>query len=336
MRRNIFAFIVILLLVCPFMAQGQTKKHASAGKATAAAKKKKLKSSSGKEAQKETASVPRRLWFTLSLSSYFDSNIDDDQESINSFGLVPSVGVHFQNDVEKPSFEADYEVALHRYTNTEKYDLVSHNFKSSYRLQLSRKWQARTIGEVSLRGSSEDHDVNNQYVLEQQLQYRLNSENRLRFFAAYRVKRYPLEDIGKNAIDPYIGVRFDQKLKGGRGWEIMYRYDKNRSQDPKDRYVRRMYSAQFHTPLFKEHGDLLTLETRYSPRHYARQIKVNDERVPRRDKRWGFDVLYERPLRDNVQMGLQYSFDTRSSNDPDKNFNSHVFGVTFGFKWWRK
>jgi hypothetical protein len=335
MRRYIFALIIILLLVCPLVAQGQTKKHAAASKATAAEKKKKKKSSR-KQQQTEAASVPRRLWFTLALSSYFDSNIDDDQESINSFGLVPSAGVHFQDNPEKPSFEADYEVALHRYTNTEKYDLLSHNFKSSYRLQLSRKWQTRTIGEVSLKGSSEDHDVNNQYVLEQQLHYRFNSNNRLRFFAAYRVKRYPLEDVGKNAIDPYIGVRFDQKLKGGRGWEIMYRYDKNRSQDPKDRYVRRMYSAQFHTPLFKERGDLLTLETRYSPRLYARQVKVDGERVPRRDKRWGFDVLYERPLRDDVQMGLQYSFDTRKSNDPEKDFNSHVFGVTFGFKWWRK
>lgn len=335
MRNYLLALTVMLLLVCPFVARGQTKEHGSTGKTTAAAKKR-SKSSSGKKPQQEAGNVPRRLWFTFSLSSEFDSNIDDDEESVNSFGIVPSAGVHFQNNVEKPSFEADYEVALHRYTNTDKYDLVSHNFHTSYRLQLTRKLQARTTGEVSIRGSSEDHDVNNQYVLEEQLQYRLNSDNRLRFFAAYRVKRYPLEDVGKNAIDPYIGVRFDRKLKGGRGWEIMYRYDKNRSQDPKDRYVRRMYSAQFHTPLFKGRGDLLTLETRYSPRLYARQVKVDGERVPRNDKRWGFDVLYERPLRDNVQMGLKYSFDTRNSNDPEKNFSSHIFGVTFGFKWWKE
>lgn len=57
--------------------------------------------------------------------------------------------------------------------------------------------------------------MNNQYVLEQQLQYRVNPNNRVRFFGAYRLKRYPLEDIGKNAVDPYFGIRFDQKLKRG-------------------------------------------------------------------------------------------------------------------------
>jgi hypothetical protein len=265
----------------------------------------------------------------------FDSSIDDDETNVNSFGMAPSVALHFQNDAEKPVFEADYEVALHRHTNTEKYDRLSQYFTASYRRQLSRKWQARTIGEISLKGSSEDRDVNNQYVLEQQLQYRFNPQHRLRLFGAYRLKRYPLEDIGKNALDPYIGARFEQKLKGGRSWELLYRYDKNRSQDPKDRYVRQTYGAQFTTPLFRKRQDLLTVDLRYAPRLYARQVKVNDARVPRRDQRWVLDVLYERPLNQDMRVGLNYRFETRNSNDPEKNFNSHQFGVTFAFNWWR-
>ncbi|MCA1592354.1 MAG: hypothetical protein LC754_06835 [Acidobacteria bacterium] len=42
-----------------------------------------------------------------------------------------------------------------------------------------------------------------------------------------------------------------------------------------------------------------------------------------------------RPLRGDVRMGLNYRYETRNSNDPDKRFNAHVIGVTFGFKWWR-
>jgi hypothetical protein len=332
MKKYLLSPALILILVCPVVSHGQTAGQAATRKGVVA---KKRSSARSKPQQQERSSVPRRIWFTMSVSSVFDSNIEDDETGLNSFGLVPSVGVHFQDNPEKPSFEADYEVALHRYTNSSKYDRVSHNLTASYRRQLTRRLQSRTTGEISLKGSSEDRDVNNQYVLEQQLQYRFNPAHRLRLFGAYRVKRYPLEDVGKNAVDPYFGARFDQKLRGGRGWEILYRYDKNRSQDPKDRYVRWTYGAQFKTPVFGERRDMLTLDLRYAPRLYARQIKVDDVRVPRRDQRWTFDVLYERPLTENVQLGLNYRYETRNSNDPDKRFDSNLFGITFGYRWWR-
>ncbi|HYJ47929.1 MAG TPA: hypothetical protein VEV81_15070 [Pyrinomonadaceae bacterium] len=331
MRKYLFSSIIVLLLVCPTVSQGQTGGPVAPSKRATAKKRAPARS----KPEQEGASQPRRLWFTFSLSSVFDSNIEEESRGVRSFGLVPSAGLHFQDNPEKPTFEADYEVALHRYTHSDKYDRVSQNLTASYRRQLTRRWQARTTGELSLKGSSEDHDVNDQYVLEQQLHYRFNPANRLRLFAAYRLKRYPLEDVGKSAVDPYFGARFDQKLGGGRTWELLYRYDKNRSQDPKDRYVRRTYDAQFTTPLVKEHHDLLTLDLRYAPRLYARQIKVDGARVPRRDQRWTFDVLYERPLTEKVQLGLNYRYETRHSNDLDKNFNSHLLSVTFGYKWWR-
>jgi hypothetical protein len=33
---------------------------------------------------------------------------------------------------------------------------------------------------------------------------------------------------------------------------------------------------------------------------------------------------------------MSYGFEKRDSNDPDKKFNSHLFGVAFNFKWWSK
>jgi hypothetical protein len=248
---------------------------------------------------------------------------------------VPSFGFHFRDDPEKPTFEAEYEVGFHRYTRTDSFDRVSHYFTGAYRRRLNGRLSARTTAEVSLKGSSEDRDVNNQYSLEQQLQYRLTPTARLSAFAAYRIKRYPLIDAGKNAIDPYVGGRFAHELNGGREWQLTYRYDKNRSQDPKDRYVRQTYEAQFSTPLFRSRHDLLTVEARYGPRLYARQIKVDGGRAARKDRRWVFEFDYERPLSRDVRLGLGYQYETRGSNDPEKRFNAHVLGVTFNFDWWR-
>jgi hypothetical protein len=224
---------------------------------------------------------------------------------------------------------------LHRYTNSDVYDRVSQNLELAYRRYLGRKWQARTTGGVSLKGSSEDRDVDNEYVLEEQIQYRFNPANRVRFYGAYRIKRYPISDREKNAVDPYFGARFEQRLKEQRRWEISYRYDKNRSVGPKDNYVRWTYGALFSTPLLKKLRDQLTAEVRYAPRLYARQIKVDGNRVARKDRRWVLDLMYERPMRQDLRMVLNYRYETRRSNDVEKNFRSHLLGIGFVFDWWK-
>lgn len=337
LRNALVALTACLLLACAVPARGQNAEGDAERKTEATAVKKKKKSARASAARKqhEGERGQRRFWLFGSLSTVFDSNVEHDERRIRSFGLVPSFGFHFQDDAEKPSFEAEYEVGFHRYTRTDSFDRVSQYLTAAYRKRLPRGFSSRTTGEVSLKGSSEDRDVNNQYSLEQQFQYRLRPSVRLSAFAAYRLKRYPLIDAGKNAIDPYVGGRVAQELKGGREWQLTYRYDKNRSQDAKDRYVRRTYEAQFSTPLFRSRRDLLTVEARYSPRLYARQIKVDGQRVPRRDTRWVVEADYERPLTRDVRLGLNYRYETRDSNDPEKRFDGHLLGVSFGFDWWK-
>lgn len=336
-RNALITLAACLLFACASPARGQSAEGDAEqkSKTTVAKKKKKAARTSTTSEQQEETKRRRRFWLSGSLSTVFDSNVEHDERRLRSFGLVPSFGFHFQNDPEKPSFEAEYEIGFHRYTRTDSFDRVSHYFTGAYRKRLPGRFSSRTTAEVSLKGSSEDRDVNNQYTLEQQFQYRMTQTARLSAFAAYRIKRYPLIDVGKNAIDPYVGGKFQHELKGGREWELSYRYDKNRSQDPKDRYVRWTYEAQFATPLFRSRRDLLTVEARYSPRLYARQIKVDAGRVARKDKRWVFEIDYARPISRDVRLGLDYKYETRDSNDPEKKFNAHVLGITFGFDWWR-
>ena len=341
MRNALTILVACLLFACASPALGQSREGDAEQKVEAApptkAKKKKEKKAARASATSEREEKNRRrFWLSASLSTFFDSNVEHDERGLHSFGLGPSFGFHFRDDPEKPSFEAEYEVGLHRYTNTDSFDRVSHYFTGAYRKRLPGRFSSRTTAEVSLKGSSEDRDVNNQYSLEQQFQYRLTPTARLSAFAAYRIKRYPLIDTGKNAIDPYVGGRFAHELKGGREWQLTYRYDKNRSQDPKDRYVRWTYEAQFSTPIFRKRRDLLTVEVRHSPRLYARQIKVDGERVARKDRRWVFEFDYERPLSRDVRLGLGYQYEKRDSNDPEKRFDAHVLGVTFGFDWWSR
>jgi hypothetical protein len=277
----------------------------------------------------------RRWWVSMSLASVFDTNITHDEQQVNSFGLVPSFGFHFRDNPERPSFEADYEVALHRYTNTDEFDRLSHNLTAVYRRQLAKRFYSKTTTEMSLKGSSEDRDINNNYILEQQLQYRLPFNTRVAGFAAYRLKRYPLIEQDSNAIDSYVGAKVEQRLRGERRVELTYRYDHNRAWDPRNNYIRRTYTLEFETPLSIRRRDSLGAEFRYSPRDYQnRTTRVNGVRVPRHDDRWVFDVTYTRLLRPDLSMVLFYQYEKRNSNDIDKRFTSNVFGLTFTFDKW--
>jgi hypothetical protein len=277
----------------------------------------------------------RRWWVSMSLASVFDTNITHDEQQVGSFGLVPSFGFHFRDNPERPSFEADYEVALHRYTNTDEFDRLSHNLTAVYRKQLAKRFYSKTTTEMSLKGSSEDRDINNNYILEQQLQYRLPFNTRVAGFAAYRLKRYPLIEQDSNAIDSYVGAKVEQRLRGERRVELTYRYDHNRAWDPRNNYIRRTYTLEFETPLSIRRRDSLGAEFRYSPRDYQnRTTRVNGVRVPRHDDRWVFDVTYTRLLRPDLSMVLFYQYEKRNSNDIDKRFTSNVFGLTFTFDKW--
>ena len=278
---------------------------------------------------KEEDRLRRRWWVSMSLASVFDTNITHDEQQVGSFGLVPSFGFHFRDNAERPSFEADYEVALHRYTNTDEFDRLSHNLTAVYRRQLAKRIYAKTTTEISLKGSSEDREINNNYIFEQQLQYRFAFNTRVAGFAAYRVKRYPFIEQDSNSIDSYAGAKVEQRFKGDRHVEFTYRYDHNRAWDPRNNYIRRTYSLSI------VRRDSLSAEFRYSPRDYQnRTTRVNGVRVPRHDDRWVFDVTYTRFIRPDLSMAIFYQYEKRNSNDVDKLFTSNQFGLTFTFDKW--
>jgi hypothetical protein len=317
-----FFISLLMILLCVLTGPAQTKKTS--------------KSHAPKRASLPVAEPPanqdrwrRKFWFFATVSSVFDSNINHDEEEIKSVGFVPSIGFHAQNDAENPSLEFEYEGALHRYTNTDKWNRLSNRFSGSYRKRVGR-WVSRTEGGVLLKGSAEDRELANWYALSQRVEYRPTRDDRLQVFAAYRLKRDQI-DPGSSAIDSYIGGRYVRRL-GLRELEISYRYDNNRSWDPSNRYIRWQYEAQFDTPVFGRRNRLSFGGT-YKPRLFAKTVKVNKERVPRRDERWIGGIEFQRALRRDLDMTLFYKYENRDSNDPDKKFNSHLGGVSFNYRW---
>ena len=343
MRQTICKIALVLFIVQVLVstadAQANDNSRSERNRSTASTSAKKSKPKARQDSSADNLSRQRRrFWLYASLSSIFDSNIDHDENNVHSFGLIPSLGFHFQNSLEKPAFEFDYETARHRYTNTSRWDRTSHKARASYERRLSNFLASETTGEMSIKGSSEDRELINQYVLRQEFKIRASRSRRFNVFAAYRIKRDE-DDPGRNAIDPYIGGSFEQRFEEQRSLEISYRYDKNRSLNPRNRYVRWTYGAEFRTPFLRA-DRLLAIEVKYRPQLYARTIEIEDNNgddhdVTRRDRRWIVGASWLRPVGEQFDIGFRYNFEMRRSNDVEKNFNSHLGGVTLTYRWWR-
>jgi len=275
-----------------------------------------------------------RLWgFEAAVWNVYDSNINHDQPEVESFGIVYGVEAHFQNRGSDPSFEIDYDVARHAYTNTDRWDRISHEVKMVYEFDLARAWSLDLEGEVSIKGSSEDRELADQYVVRPVLKWRLTKQNSVDFYAAYRLKRYDPIDAGRNSTNRYAGFEFEQSV-GSHRLDLGFRYETNDAEAPRSSYIRWTYSADYTIPLGPRHS--VSFETRYRPQRYPyRLVELDDEdtEVPRFDKRWVFTVLGIVGLADHIDLIPRYRYETRSSNDPEKGFGEHLPSLAVRYRW---
>jgi hypothetical protein len=280
----------------------------------------------------ETKGDSNSHWlFTTNFGFVFDSNIDQDQKALKSFGRVSSLGISYRDNPKRPSFQFDYEVGWHQYSQTDRWDRRSHLFAASYERRLVKHLSLETEGVVSLKGSTEDRELADQYVVEEQIKYRLNRSNRVKVYGAYRIKRYD-DDPQRNTINPYVGVKY-QLVTGSRSWTAGYRYDTNRPINPRGRYIRWTFSGDFSTPLARQGS--LAVGVKYQPKLYARLIKFGETRVPRRDEKWTLSAAWGREASKNLFFGFFCAFEAQNSNLIEKQFKANQVGARIRYQWSR-
>src|SRR5262245_23665556 len=62
----------------------------------------------------------------VTIGTVFDSNINHDAEDLDSYGTVLGVGAIFRNNASQPTLEVEYQAGLHHYTNTNRWNRLSH------------------------------------------------------------------------------------------------------------------------------------------------------------------------------------------------------------------
>jgi hypothetical protein len=266
-----------------------------------------------------------------SLAAVYDSNINHDQTDTGAFGYVFGLGTHFRNRPASPTLEFDYNIAYHDYTATDRWDRVSHRARVDHEANLGRKWTLESIAEVSLKGSSEDRELTDQYSLVERLGYRLGRRNRVRLDLAYRVKR-DKDDPDRNAINRYVRLNLDHRIASGRRWEMGARYETNRAEGTRNHYIRWTYDVQYSEELNKR--DRAEFGVKYRSQKYQnRFIEIDDEDVARHDNRFEVTASWLRKLDRDTDLRLDLELETRVSNDPDRDYTANLLSATLIRRW---
>jgi hypothetical protein len=266
------------------------------------------------------------LTFDLSYTHLYDSNINQDKDDPDA---VNANVIGLRINYRQSWGEASYEVGRHFYPEVAgDRDRLSQNFRIAGERPLSKRLTLETVGEISLKGSTEDRDLSNQYVFSPRLEYRLNSANRVRLITAYRIRRYP-DDAERNALNRYVALEYQRRFEGGRRLEFGYRFETNRARGARNDYRRQTFSADYILPLSPR--DRLSFDATYRPRRYiSRRLDNGDLR---RDRNIILGASYLRTLRSDLDFLLGYRFEKRNSNDPRRGFNEHTVAgtVTYHF-----
>ncbi|MFQ5570227.1 MAG: hypothetical protein ACE5G0_11170 [Rhodothermales bacterium] len=282
-------------------------------------------------ARQEGPSPLNHFELEVLLSNKYDTNIDHNEEHVPSYGLVPGLRLRYRNRPSDPLLIVIYTVARHAYTNTEKWDRVSNKVRVLFAPELTRRLHAESVGEISLRGSSEDRDLSNQYFFRQGVEYRFTRNHRLQLYGTLLWKQIP-ENTKNNAFKPRLGARFERRLPEGRRWEAGVRYERNREQLPRGNYARWTFDMGYRFPLF-DTGGRVQVELKYRRKTYeARFVEIEDEDVLRRDYRWVLGASWRRTFVGHAQVELGYQFETRDSNDPEKHFTAHLITLALAYR----
>ena len=285
------------------------------------------------EVDKSPPFLRRHFEAEIQFSNIYEDNIDHDDESIavQSYGSVPALKLQFRSSASDPLFAFEYLVARHQYTNTERWDRISNAFRGVFKPAVQKALRLQTSVELSLKGSSEDRDISNQFQVVQEFEYRFTRRHRLQLYGTYRIKRFP-DQPGVQDLKPNIGINFERSNSDGERFESGARYELNREAEERGNYNRWTFSVAYRSPEIKERSQF-EVEVKHRRKFYmARFVEIEDEDFLRQDNRLSIGVRWTYEFFWRVVMEMGYEYETRGSNDPDKLYEANAFNLAMIYK----
>ena len=273
--------------------------------------------------------LPSNVKVDLQFASIYDSNVDHSDEPDQAYGLVPAAKVTLRSSSKNPLFTGAYVIARHNYPDAERWTRTSHMGTIDFEPEPNDWFRPSTSAEISIRGSSEDRDVSNQYRIEQDLEFRLTRDYRLSVYGDLIWKKIPDSPID-DAFKPRVGAAFERRGDDGSQWELDIRREWNEEKEARGEYDRWKIETSYRFPLTK--SVLAQAEVEYRRKTYRdRFIEIEEEEFLRKDNRWTLGAFVAKRFRYGVVVEVGYRYETNDSNDPDKLYGAHLVNMTVGY-----
>ncbi len=282
-------------------------------------------------ARPAAAQEPSPLSVFLTTTGMYDSNIDHDAADQDTYGGAVGLGLSLERDGGRHAVEAQYEVAGHRYSTSDRWNRVSQQFEGAYTLRAARWLRLRTGIEASIKGNSEDRDLGNQYAFKPRLELRPTGRTAIRFTGAYRLKQDE-RDPESDAVNTYLAVDLRQRYPAGGEMTLGVRRESNRSVGLDNRYLRTLYSLELSSPTAASHVLSFGLNFR-AQRYRYRTVAVDGRTLLRRDHRVTAGLEYTHRVGFATEVTLGYEFEARGSNDPRKEYVAHQMSFAVRRRW---
>lgn len=259
-------------------------------------------------------------------ASGFDSNVNRDAEDLDAIGVAVGAGFDLVNNVRKPTLALAYQAGFHRYTATSRWNRVSHFARAEWTRSLSRDWSLDVTTEMALKGSAEDRELGDQYLLSPQIEFKIDSRLRLRGIGTFRLRRYDA-DPGRDATNRYFGVELVGRPGRGPRWDLGLRVEDNATRDPRRAYDRYTAYGEWTHPVTRR--DRLDAELKVRLQRYPNRLVdvAGGPDVPREDVRWEPSVswLHQVP---RGEVAVTYAYEQRTSNDRDRGYGAHTITMS--------
>jgi hypothetical protein len=266
----------------------------------------------------------------VTYTTTFDTNLGHETTSKKAVGLAPSVTAGYQLRSKRQRLQLIYGLAASRYTINTDLNRVGHYLGAAYRLSFGN-WSLETEGKALFKGTNEDRETGNQFIAAEKLAYRFDRKTRATVYYAYRLKRFAAADAERNSVNPMYGFKFARAFGDKFQMDLGYRYDENRAVSQRQNYVRSTYDTSLKYQMTKKNQ--FSANASFKPRLYQRTLRVGDVRVPRRDRKYGFDLGWRRDLTKRFGFEFIYAYEKQDSNDADKIYRNHQVGFSVFYHW---
>ena len=274
----------------------------------------------------------------LGFSGLYDSNIGHDEEEIAAVGMITGVEAQYDRRTGGARYALTGALAAHSYTQSDRWDRVSALAAAAAEVALLGPVSAGVLLEGSLGGANEDRVVTDQLMLSPRLYYRFGRGGQLRLLGAYRLRE---SRSGASSSSRYAGA----VLRTGSGsrpyLELSTRFERNEADLETNDFDRQTHGAELWLPL----GRTLQFGTglKYTRQHYTARFIEQDPEDPdedpittgqtRRDTKLTPSLELRWDLLRRVRLEAGYEFERRTSTDPGKAYDAHVFELATRYRW---